>query len=125
MTRRLCFALLLSVTLLCLLSTQLATAQQPRVQGPAPADCPQALRENNAYRDRIASLERQVDATNEDAKTWYIRAAHLEELAADQDRLVNRYREELFYTRARLERAEHLLERRALPEGRRRRPPRR
>jgi hypothetical protein len=68
-------------------------AQQPSEQGPPPATCEQAQRENAAYRDRIASLERQIDATNEEAKTFYMRAEFLTDLAADQDRLISRYRE--------------------------------
>src|SRR4051812_31691505 len=93
LVRRVTATVFITLALFMVAMNIAAAAQQPRVQGPPPADCEQALRENNAYRDRIASLERQVDATNEDAKTWYIRAAHLEELAADQDRLVSRYRE--------------------------------
>jgi chromosome segregation ATPase len=91
-------AVVLTLSVLCVTVT---SAQQPREQGPPPASCPQAERENSAMRDRIASLERQVDATNEEAKTFYLRAQHLWEAYAGAIRLADHYRSELAYERAR------------------------
>jgi len=115
----------LSVALL--MGTDLALrahAQQPSEQGPPPATCEQALRENSAYRDRIASLERQVDATNEEAKTFYMRAETWFDAYRSALRLADHYRNEAAALRADLAaaRAEAPLgRRRPLPAPRRRR----
>lgn len=96
--RRTIFTAILSAVLLFVTP---ADAQQPREQGPPPDSCQQAERENTAMRDRIASLERQVDATNEEAKTFYLRASHLWEAYAGAIRLADHYRAELARERAR------------------------
>ncbi|MBA3241172.1 MAG: hypothetical protein H0T60_08085 [Acidobacteria bacterium] len=85
-------AMVLAVSILCVTAV---SAQQPREQGPPPDSCPQAERENSAMRDRIASLERQMDATNEEAKTFYLRAQHLWEAYAGAIRLADHYRSEM------------------------------
>ena len=77
------------------------TGQQPRVQAPAPDSCDQAMRENAAYRDRVSSLERQIDATEESAKTFYLRAATWETAYFNAMRLANEYRHELAVERDR------------------------
>jgi small-conductance mechanosensitive channel len=125
MLRKIAAVLLVTVTALA------AGAQQPREQGPPPADCAQAMRENAAMRERIASLERQIDAVNEEAKTFYIRSAHLEQALADERRLANGrrladerllsderrltayYREELAIVRDRLDRLDRAARRKA------------
>lgn len=92
-----------------------AQAQQPSEQGPPPATCEQAMRENAAYRDRIASLERQVDATNEEAKTYYLPAATWHDAYLSTMRLADHYRNEAATLRGELAAA------RAESQGRRRR----
>lgn len=108
MRRKLINTLLTVLTLAALAVAE--PTQQPREQGPAPATCEQALRENSAMRDRIASLERQQDATNEEAKTYYIRAAHLEHALTGAERLAGHYRESAARAWDRVREVEHRLD---------------
>lgn len=85
-----------AIVLTCLFvasgAAALSSAQQPREQGPPPATCQQVERENTAMRERIASLERQVDATNEEAKTFYLRAETWFDAYRSAARLNDHYR---------------------------------
>jgi hypothetical protein len=74
--------------------------QRPREQGAAPQTLEQCQREDAAYRDRIASLERQIDADEETERTLFLRVAMNWDAYQGAIRLADHYRLELATVRA-------------------------
>lgn len=91
--RRVLFCVLIMAAAFTVTASFSATgAQQPNREAPPPATQEQCQGENRAYRDRIASLERQLDAEAETAKTFMLRAAVATDAMIAAGRLADHYR---------------------------------